>query len=231
MLPTISTPKYSVTLTDGQSVEYRPFTVKEEKILHIAGESGDDTSIFKAILDVVQTCTYDKVDLKSLSSYDFEYIFLKIRAKSVGETSKVVVKCPHCNADYEAQIDIDSICPTSDVEAIEDTIQITDTIQAKLKPVTLADVEAIQGKSENDMVESLIAVIEYIADDSKIYRKDDIPHSEWITFVESLSRPQISKIEAYVQSLPSIKTEIADDCKVCKKPFSIVIEGLQSFFD
>ena len=109
-LPIIETPKYETTVpSTGKKVQYRPYLVKEEKILMIAMESEDQTQIIRAMKDVIKACTFDKVEPDKLCTFDIEYLFLKLRAKSVGEISKVGLKCEKCSKPTDVNINLDDI--------------------------------------------------------------------------------------------------------------------------
>jgi len=109
-LPVLQTPKYSTTIpSSGKVVEFRPFLVKEEKVLLIAQESDDPSSTVNAISDVITACTFEKVDVNKLTSYDLEFLFLQLRSKSVGEIVDLQIKCSSCNKDNPVKINLDKV--------------------------------------------------------------------------------------------------------------------------
>ena len=132
-LPLVNTAKHTVKLPGcGMNVEYRPFFVKEQKILLQATESEDPAQIASATNDMVKACTFEKLNLEDITSTDIEYLLLKIRAKSVGETAKIQLKCSHCEHPNEYEINLDSIEPTGE-NADEQKVQINDSIGISFK--------------------------------------------------------------------------------------------------
>ena len=150
-LPTIETPKYHLTIpSTGAILEYRPFLVKEEKVLLIAQEANTQAAMISATKDIIKACTFNGVDLYSLTMSDLEYILLQIRAKSVGEKSTIRVKCDQCDEYVDVDIDLSTVNVSSDKEKIDNNIQLTDTVGITLKQPSLKDVErASKGKESN----------------------------------------------------------------------------------
>ena len=109
-LPTLATPKYELTIpSTGQKIEYRPFLVKEEKVLLLANETKDEREQIRAMKQVIENCTFGKVDIDSLASFDIEYLFLKLRSKSVGETIEVGIKCSYCAESCPTTVNINDV--------------------------------------------------------------------------------------------------------------------------
>ena len=132
-------PKYKITVpSTNQEITFRPFLVKEEKILLIALESQDPKQIADAITDTVTSCIFEEINKKDLKSYDIEFLFLKIRAKSVGETSKLVFKCESCETENEVSVNIDDI--KLEVKQTDNVVKITDNIHVEMKHPTFESI-------------------------------------------------------------------------------------------
>jgi len=237
-LPKIATPKYNLTVpSTGKIIEYRPFLVKEEKILLIANETGDQNQIMKAIHDVLADCTFNHLDISALTSFDFEYIFLNLRAKSVGETSKVGIACRECNGVNDVEIKLDEIIiKQSDIAKINKQIQLTDDIGVHMKYMNVADMISISIKSSlNDKIDltndTIIAFIDSIYDKDQIYPVENSTREELDSFINSLNRSHMQKIEEYISQIPQCQYDVKFECKHCKAQISETIKGVQSFFE
>ena len=233
-LPVLTAPKYTLTVpSTQQTIEYRPFLVKEEKILLLAQESNNQKEIMSAIRDVVETCTYGTVKANLLTSFDLEYIFLKLRAKSVGEIVDIKCKCTSCETYGAGEVNLDTVEVTWPSTKVDNKIMLTDKVGIVLRHISVDDLNKI-GLDENVNVETvtnmIIASIESIFDDSAVYPAAQSSQAELKEFVNSLSRSQVSKIEAYIENAPKLQHEIRFVCAQCKTDNSQVLTGTQSFF-
>jgi hypothetical protein len=234
-LPTIETPKYRLTLPSTKKIiDYRPFLVKEEKILLLAQEANDHESIMTAIRDIISACTFNKINIDELTSYDIEYIFLKLRSKSVGEKSQVQCRCEKCETYTTVDIDLDAIEVTWPEEKLDNVIMLTDIIGVTLKHIKISDIK----KSFNDdeqasetLTSIIIASIENIFDSEKVYDAKDSSYDELLTFINSLNRNQITKIEEYIANTPKLEHTLNFNCKSCKYDNAVLLSGLQTFFE
>jgi len=229
-LPTIESPKYFLTVpSTKESVEFRPFLVKEEKVLMIAQEAGTNQSMISAMKDVINSCTFGALDLYSLVMSDLEYILLQIRAKSVGETSDIKFKCSECDEFIDITIDLSEVEVTKSKNK-ENKIQLTDDIGITLKSPGLKEAEAAARSSKkNSIVQSLMTVIESVYDGESVYPFTDASPKEIEKFVDSLSSKQVVKIKEWVDGLPSLKKEIKYKCSKGKER-TTVLSGLDDFF-
>ena len=229
-----NTPKYPVVIpSTKQEVQIRPFVVKEEKILLIAMESQDPRQIANSILDTVTSCIIEDIDDRTLTSYDVEYLFLQIRSKSVGSMSKVMMKCKECESDTEVVVNIDEI--KIDGEVLPKKIKITDDIVLEMKQPTYRDIaknENVVGQGNNmDRVFALIhESIDAVQTEEERISFSDVPHSEAIEFLESMTTEQFTKIREYMEKMPAIKHTVHWDCEHCGTHNTITLEGMQSFF-
>jgi hypothetical protein len=235
-LPILETPKYTVIIpSTKKSVEYRPYLVKEEKILMLAMESEDEKQMITAVKDIIRACTFEKLNPDDLTTVDLEYVFLKLRSKSVGEISTVTLKClnTECAGSVNAQIDLESIEPTSTGAGVSNRIQLTDKVGMTLRPMTVRALSrlGVESKSKSEQVTALIvSSIESIFDENGVYRGEDHTIEELTAFVDSLSTSHLQKIQAYVESLPRLSKDLEYTCPKCKIKHKITLAGLQSFF-
>jgi hypothetical protein len=229
-LPTLSFPKYQTTIpSSGKKIEYRPYLVKEEKILYIAQESGEQKQITNAIKEVITNCTFGKVDPDSLTVFDIEYIFLRLRAKSVGENSKLKIKCTKCSAQNPIEINLDEVkvLNVKEAEALK-TIKLSDDIGVVLKFLTTKDVTNLP---ENvTPIDMIILCIESIFDADKVYPASESTKAELVAFVESMNKEQMGKIQDFINAAPKISHDIAFTCEKCGEENKITLTGLESFF-
>lgn len=232
-LPVIETPKYETKIpSTGKRIQYRPYVVKEEKILMIALESGDQKQIMQAVKDVISACTFDKIDPDLLSVFDLEFLFLRLRAKSVGEVSKVNLKCQKCQKPVTVDINLDQVVvDTSDMP--ESKIQLTDTIGVNMCWPRV-DLIAELSVSENDpnklAFEIIIGCIESIFDDKREYPAKEHTKDELVRFVESLNQSQFIKLQKFVERMPKLEHTVKYHCVDCKTSQDFTIRGLQNFF-
>ena len=153
-LPIIESPKYETTVpSTGKKVQYRPYLVKEEKILMIAMESEDQALIVRAMKNVIKACTFDKLDPDKLCTFDIEYLFLKLRAKAVGEVSKVGLKCEKCDKATDVSINLDSIQIDAKSRGVANRILLTDKVGVNLRWPKMSDVETIETKENAPKME------------------------------------------------------------------------------
>jgi len=239
-LPIIESPKYEVQIpSTGKVISYRPYLVKEEKILMIALESQDAKQALNAIKDVIKTCTFNTIDPEKLTMFDLEYIFLKLRAKSVGETTTIRLKCDECETYTNVDINLDSIplfWPNG--EKTNKTIKLTDKIGVTLQYITLDKMSRFNLNLKNDedklkiMTDMISASIESIYDQDSVYAASDSTKEELDKFVDMLNRTQIESIEKFLSGMPRLEKKIEFKCcnDKCNHDNSMTLTGLQSFF-
>ena len=241
-LPILKTATYELTVpSTGQKVEYRPFLVKEEKVLLIAAEDGSPATITKAMKDIISACTEGELDLRELASFDIEYIFLQLRGKSVGDIVELnlqkpeSIKCEEKECPNAAKISVDIRDIKMDTsQIVKSEIELTKDIGVKLNYPQL---DAIQkyikpggNLQTNDIFKMIIDCIDYIWDGDEIYKAKDSTKKELNDFIESLSSDQFDKIRKYFESMPRLTHEITWECLKCKKTSPLILEGLDSFF-
>ena len=234
-LPTIVTPTYELTLpSTGKTVKYRPFLVKEEKILILAIESGDLKDITRAIKDVLKNCIMTrgiKVDL--LPTFDIEYLFLNIRAKSVGESVDIIVTCPDDGVtEVRTQIYIDEIEVKKNKDHTTD-IKIDDNYTLRMKYPSLEQFisENFNFKGDTDDTFALVAsCIDMVYSEDEAWSASDCTKKELIAFIEQFNSSQFREIEKFFDTMPKLSHTV-----VVKNPNTgvdneVTLEGLSSFF-
>ena len=235
-LPKINTPEYilNVPSTD-EEITYRPFLVKEEKVLLVAQETGGEKSIYQAIKNLIKNCCFGKVDVDKLPMFDIEYIFLQIRAKSVGEITTLEVTCPD---DDETKVTIDVNLTHLKVDMDEKhnpRIQLTDDIGLLMSYPNLADVLSMSKTEEDDnTVEKMFGMMQkcmyQVWQGEETHDAIDYSNKDKKDFLESLNHEQFEKIQTFFDTMPTVKyvTEVTNPKTKVKS--EIILEGMNSFF-
>ena len=233
MLPRIATPKYDMIVpSSGESITYRPYVVKEEKILLIALESQDETQIEKAVTDMLKACVESKIDMKKLTIFDIEFMFITLRSKSVGEGIKINPACEHCEERNEIKVDLEQVRVANLEDAVDMHIEITDDISVDLKWHTLADrLSDAERETQTDAVINMMAhSIETIYSGEEIHSAKDATKKEVVEFVESLSSDQFAKVIEVLSNTPRLSYNLDYDCTECGKKNERELSGLIDFF-
>ena len=234
-LPKLNTPSYELEIpSTDEKVKFRPFLVKEEKILMMAMESQDQKQIVQAVKDIVSACTYDKLDIDNMPMFDVEYVFLQIRAKSVGEVSKIKVLCPDDKKTYaQTEIDLTKVEVQVD-EGHTNKIELTkDTGLIMTYPTfkTMDSLGDTKLKSENmlDVISSCILQI-YEGKGEKVYDAKDQTKAELVEFLEQLNSTQFSEVRKFFDTMPKLKHDVKVKNPKTKKESKITLTGLNDFF-
>ena len=236
-LPTISTPTYELIIpSSNRKIKYRPFLVKEEKILILAMESQDTKQIARSVKDVLTKCILSKgIKVEKLSTFDIEYLFLNIRGKSVGEHIEVMVTCPDDEkTQVPMSINIDDIkIQTEDSHTTD--IKLDDTYTLKMKYPSLT--EFIKNNFDNmsdlnvdDTFDLIASCIDQVYTEEESWSHQECTKKELSDFVESLNSNQFKMIENFFTSMPKLSHTVKVLNPNTKGESEIKIEGLQSFF-
>jgi hypothetical protein len=237
-LPKISTPTYELELpSTGKKIRYRPFLVREEKILIMALESEDTKQISSAIVQILSDCIATKtVKVSELSTFDIEYLFLNVRAKSVGETVEVNVTCPDDGeTQVQMEINIDDIKVQKDPNH-KDIIKLDDNLSMKLKYPSLEqfvenNFEVNETDSDvNKSLSMIISCIDMVYDQEESWSASDCTKKELEDFVEQMNTKQFKEIENFFVTMPKLSHTIKVKNPNTKIESDIVLEGLASFF-
>ncbi len=230
-LPVQETPNFNTHLPlSKQNVKFRPFLVKEQKNLMMAREGKNSKEIFDAICDIISHVTFNKIDALKLPMVDLEYLFLQIRMRSIGETSKIGLQCQNCQHPHETTVDLESIKIDTD-KLPESKIKISDSLMIELEFPTAGSALIVDELQEVDAVKPLLRTnMVRIYDESEIYELKDFPDSEINNFIESLTLDQFAEIMKFFNELPSLEKNIEYKCSNCGTENKINLKGLQSFF-
>ena len=236
-LPKIETPTYELTLPSQDiQVKYRPFLVKEEKILLMAVETGGQKELVQAVTDIVKACTFNKIEARKLPIFDLEYLFLQIRARSVGEIATLKILCPDDNQTYA-----DTVIDLSKVEVQVDDKHTNKIIVDEQKntgivftyptidSVPLAAGEEIQANTKT-IFSVLVSCIDHIFEGEKVYPAKDSTTEELTEFLENLSQKNFDKLKLFFETMPKLKHEIEVENPITKVKSKVTLSGIQDFF-
>ena len=234
-LPKLNTPTYELEVpSTDEKIKYRPFLVKEEKILMIAMESKDNAQIVNAVKDIVQECTFNKLDIANIPMFDVEYIFLNIRAKSVGEISKLKLLCPDDKQTYaDAEVDLSKVevqvgkDHTNKIELTEEMGMIM--TYPTIDSFTQSGIQTINAENMLQVVGSCILQI-YEEKGEKVYQAKDQTKKELTEFIESMNTGQFKRVQEFFDTMPKLKHTIKVKNPKTKKSSDITLEGLNDFF-
>ena len=238
-LPKINTPTYQLTLpSNNKKIKYRPFLVREEKILILALESGDAKQISSSIVDIMADCIETKgVDITKLPSFDIEYLFLNIRAKSVGETVEVVITCPDDKkTTVDTSINIDDI-KIKKTPGHKNIIKLDDKYSMKLKyPSMQQFIDANfdtdeEGSQVAQSINMLSTCIDMIYDDEESWDAADSSPDELNSFIEQLNTKQFKEVESFFETMPKLEHIVEVTNPKTGKTSKVKLEGLASFFN
>lgn len=226
------TPKYDMVIPSlGEKVTFRPFLVKEEKVLLLALESESQQQIMNTIVDTIKACIYGDLDVRKLTTFDVELMFLKIRSKSVGETSDIGLTCEHCEAENEITINIDDI--HIDMPNISNKIKLNDDITLEMKWPNFSNImngDILNTESGVNQIFGLIlSCISSIMTNEERYSANDHTKEELESFIESMNGDQFAKVREYVEAMPRLTHEVQFTCNSCTQENKINLEGMQNF--
>ena len=230
-LPKINTVLYDLELpSSGKKVEYRPFLVKEEKILLMALEGKDDREMSKAIKQIITQCVSTAgFNVNKLPMIDLEYLFLNIRGKAVGDVSTISFE-HECGEIIKLDIDLSKVKIVKN-KKYSDLVKLTDNIMIRLSPPGIDNVIGAGDKNQIDMVMEIIrdSIVEIIQGED-VFSAQDHTREELEEFLDSLNSGQFKKLQDYYESLPKLRQEVEYTCKKCEKTETETLEGLASFF-
>ena len=227
-----ATPKYELTIpSTQQTVKYRPYLIKEEKVLLLAFESKDEKQSMQAMVDTIEACIQDTIDVSRLTTFDVEYMFTQIRSKSVGEKSKVGLVCSECGESTAEEIDISTI--EIDVPDINNKIKLTDDISLEMRyPTFQVFIDNFKtGISESDfsfmVVRHCISAVE--TEEERI-DMSEVPEKEVEEFIDSLDNIQFKAMSDFISSMPTMNKEVEFTCEHCEHKNKTTLKGIKDFF-
>ena len=234
-LPKLTTPTYELEIpSTDEKIKYRPFLVKEEKILMMALESKSSGDITQAVKDIVSECTFNKVNIDLMPMFDVEYIFLNIRSKSVGEVSKLKILCPDDKKTYaDVELDLNEV----NVQVGEDhtnKIELGNGMGMIMKYPSIDSFKdsGIRDINASNMLEVISTCILQIFEEEgkKVYNSKDQTSKELTDFIEQLNTKQFKDVQKFFDTMPKLKHEITIKNPKTKKESKIVLSGLNDFF-
>lgn len=238
MLPKIEHPVIEIHLQSlDRKVKFRPFLVKEEKLLLIAKESEDINEIRSTIKQIIVNCLLEDLNVEALPLFDVEMIFLKLRAKSVGEAVKLVFHCENvvegevCNTDTDYTLNLDKVNYTVP-EAHDPRIMITDTVGFKLKYTNLSNnIDFDNAEDAYDvLIDTIIDNIEYVFDGESVYPTEGVDREEMRGWLDNLTTENMNKVEEFFMNTPKVILEDTVQCKKCGFVHKLYAENLLDFF-
>jgi hypothetical protein len=234
-LPKLTTPTYELEIpSTDEKIKYRPFLVKEEKILMMALESKSSGDITQAVKDIVSECTFNKVNIDLMPMFDVEYIFLNIRSKSVGEVSKLRILCPDDKKTYaDVELDLNEV----NVQVGEDhtnKIELGNGMGMIMKYPSIDSFKdsGIRDINASNMLEVISTCILQIYEDEgkKVYDSKDQTSKELTDFIEQLNTKQFKDVQKFFDTMPKLKHEVTIKNPKTKVESKITLSGLNDFF-
>ena len=242
MLPKIDVPVYTIKLlSSGKTLQYRPFTVKEEKLFLMANESEEMDTIVDTIKQVINNCVIDECDVNALPMFDIEHLFLNIRARSIGENVNLRYNCNNmvskedeedkqCNNIVSIDLNILEVQPEKE-EGHTNKIEITESLGLVMSYPSINILKQFNMENQGDSIMDMtINCIDYIYDKDSIYYAKDTPRQELLDFLESMQSKDLEKIRNFFDTMPKMKKTIHFKCNKCEHEEDIELEGIQNFF-
>lgn len=240
-LPKLDVPIYELYLPlSNQNVKFRPFLVKEEKILLMAMESDEEKASLIAIKQILNNCSFGEIDIDNLPIADLEYLFLNLRARSIGEVVDLKYKCNNviktesgeekaCGHVNEYSLNVLEIVPNIPEEHTN-KIEIKENLGIVMRYPTFKMMETTALDESQRILDLIVDSIDYIYDQENIYYRKDVSKKELLEFVESMTKEQFAKVQNFFDTIPKIEKDIEFKCPKCGYEEYIKVEGIQNFF-
>jgi hypothetical protein len=228
-LPKLNTPTYELILpSNGKKVKFRPFLVKEHKVLLTMSEA-ENSEVSRIIRELVEVCTFKTINVNTLPHFDIEYIFMHLRAKSIGESVDVIVNC-ECGEKIDTSFNIDDLKVVTK-EGHTNKIFVSEEIGIEMNYPSIDDIVSVFASNDNQkVIDLIINSIGGVFDKSDYYDARDQTREELEEFVYSLTKEQFDKLEQFFVTAPKIVQVIECECPKCRKHNVSRLEGLQNFF-
>ena len=239
-LPELILPIYELTIpSSGQEIKVRPFIVKEEKLLLMAAAANDDQEVINTTIQVIKNCIVEgDVVVEKLPFFDIDYLFIALRAKSIGESvdmsficNNVVENNRKCSHKFETAIDIAKVTINKD-ESISNEIKLSSTVSMKLKYPPYSVMRAL--KDDDDIIEQkikvLMACVDYVVDKDKVLTTKDFSKEELRAFIESMTEEQFEKVDPFITNFPTFSVNVEKECESCGFLHQIEYKDFNSFF-
>ena len=242
MLPKLDVPIYTINLiSTGKPVRFRPFLVKEQKLFLMAAESTDGNEMVGVIRQVLRNCVLDEMDVDSLPTFDLEYLFMNLRARSVEEIVDLRYKCNNtlkdengedkkCSGVVEFKLNLLEVEPTKNPNH-KNKIQLTENLGIAFKYPTFEMIQKYEKMNENEvMLKILVDCIDYAYDKESVYYAKDTTREEMEEFIDNLQQKDLEKFKDFFDTMPEIKKDVHFKCPKCSYEEDIAIKGMQNFF-
>lgn len=231
-LPKIDVPVYETKLpSNGKKIKYRPFLVKEEKILLMAAETKDNAQILKAMEQVINNCLIDKIDFHALPSFDIEYLFLKLREKSIGEIIKVSIRDNEVGKNFDVDINLTEVIVKKH-QKHDLKVKLNDDLALLMKYPSMETILAVD--NTKSVVENgfqiLIKCIDKVYDKESVYESKDYTEKDLQDFIDQFSQKMYENISKFFETMPSIYYESEVVSPYTKKKIKVVLDKFVDFF-
>jgi len=230
-IPMVKVPKFTTTLpVSGEKIEFRPFLVKEEKILLLASESNKTEDAVVALKDIIEACTFGKVDISKYGLADMQWLFLQIRGKSVGEEMDLYLICGGCEAKQPYVMNVSDF--ETVVPPLKNIITLDSSTKVELRYPTLEHYAALFETNSEQTLYSVVAdCIVKVYNEDEMFVNDGNSHDELLEFIDNLTPEQFAPFEGFYKNMPVLRKDITFTCKKCEQENRIVLDGINHFFE
>lgn len=235
-LPTLDTPKYDLVVpSTGQKLKFRPFVVREQKIMLQAMEMGDKDQLNNAVEDIIKSCTFGEFDVDNSPVYDVEYVLLNIRAKSSGEVVDMFYRCNNIVEDNKCGSKIPVQIPLSDVQVVKpdghsNKIMLANNVGLTMRDLPYGVYKTSTGKSVSEVgIEMISHCVENVFDAENVHSRKDFTQQELETFLEGLTNEQFDEIEKFMDTMPRLEMKLPMTCPSCGAQDTVTLSGLDDF--
>ena len=232
-------PTYELKLPlSNKTVKYTPFRVKEEKILLMALEDGTESAMLNAIKNLVDACTETDLIIGDIPIFELEYLFINIRAKSVGEIAEPTINCPYTGTVTTGKIDLTKVKPPNTKNIIDNKIKIRNSVGVSMKPPSINSllenkIKDLENTTPEETINLVCSCIDEIWTEDEVFKVNELPKEEIVNFVESMSPTEFEKLTNYFQSIPAlthtIKYSVLNE-ENKREEYELVLNGMNDFF-
>jgi len=227
-LPVIDVPTFDLVIPGiKDKIKFRPFLVKENKILTLAAASEVMEDMYSACCQVVENCSFGEIDARKLAMYQLQWTFLQLRTKSIGNEQSFVLSCGNCNNQINYEMDVSEFEVVGDQENTETKIELSETTGIVLK---YPSAEIQMKENELDDIEILLNSISYIYQGEEVINPADETSEEMIEFIDNLPVEVINKASEFFKNIPALIHEVDYECSECNTRNKIMINGYDHFF-
>lgn len=229
-LPILEVPTYELTLpSTGKKIRYRPFLVKEHKVLLTMAEASED-EVARIVSEIVNVCTFEKLNIKQLTHFDIEYVFMQLRAKSISEKVEVVITCANCKENYDSNFNIENLI-VEKKDNHTNKIMINDTVGIDMKyPMFDSVVKVYESENTEEVFKMVKKCIKGVFRGEEYWEAEEQTDEDLENFINSLTKEQFEKVEQFFITSPKVVQIIESDCNHCGHHNVSRLEGLQNFF-